>query len=110
VEIPWTLGFTTLTNVRRMTMNKPHMYYWTEDDLGHQWRILIQGEYESYPDGNNIVADLEAVEYFLMTDEKAYPETNVPDEITGFVESLLDDKDTYLDIQSGYEEEGQHLI
>jgi hypothetical protein len=86
------------------------MYYWTKDDLDHEWRILIAGEYERYPDGNNIVADLEAVEYYLMTDSKAYPSTHVPDVILEFVEALLDDKDTYLDIQRGYEEEGQHLI
>jgi hypothetical protein len=86
-----------------MTDTKPAMYYWTKDDLGHEWRILLQGEYEEYEDGNNIVSELEATEYYLMTDEKAYPATNVPDVIVDFVEMLLDDKDTYVDIQREYE-------
>ena len=86
-------------------MRKPYMYYWTKDDLDHEWRILIAGDYESYPDGDSIVVDLTAVEYYLMTDSKAYPEANVPDEITAFVEALLDDKDTYLEIQKSYEDD-----
>jgi hypothetical protein len=40
-----------------------------------------------------------------MTDEKAYPATHVPDVIQDFVETLLDDKDTYVDIQRAYEGE-----
>jgi len=90
-------------------MKKPHMYYWTKDNLDHEWRILLVGEYEKYEDGNNIVSELDVAEYWLVTDEKAYPETHVPDEISGFVEMLLDDKDTYIDIQREYEKEGQHL-
>lgn len=85
------------------------MYYWTKDNLDHEWRILLVGEYEKYEDGNNIVSELDVAEYWLVTDEKAYPETHVPDEISGFVEMLLDDKDTYIDIQREYEKEGQHL-
>ena len=88
-----------------MSDTKPSMYYLTKDDLGHEWRILLQGEYEEYADGNNIVSELEAIEYYLMTDEKAYPATHVPDVIAEFVEMLLDDKDTYVDIQKAYEGE-----
>jgi hypothetical protein len=88
-----------------MTDTKPAMYYWTKDDLGHEWRILLQGEYEEYEDGNNIVTELEATESYLMTDEKAYPATHTPDVIQDFVEALLDDKDTYVDIQRAYEGE-----
>jgi len=91
-------------------MKKPHMYYWTKDNLDHEWRILLVGEYEKYEDGNNIVSELDVAEYWLVTDEKAYPETHVPDEISAFVDSLLDDKDTYIDIQREYEKEGQHLL
>jgi len=90
-----------------MNDTKPKMYYWTKDSLGHEWRILLQGEYEEYPDGNNIVSDLEAIEYYLLTDDKAYPPTHVPDVISEFVEMLLDDKDTYVDVQRAYEEEKQ---
>ena len=86
------------------------MYYWIKDNLDHEWRVLLVGEYEKYEDGNNIVSELDVAEYWLVTDEKAYPETNVPDEIRAFVDSLLDDKDTYIDIQREYEKEGQHLL
>jgi len=89
-------------------MNKPHMYYWVKDELDREWRVLIQGEYEKFEDGNNIVADLEVSEYWL--EGKIYQESDVPDEISGFVESLLDDVDTYKDIQREYEEAGQHLL
>ena len=90
-------------------MENPHMYYWTKDDRGHEWRILLVGQYENYEDGNNIVSELYAAEYYSLTDEKTYPEEGVPDEISGFADSLLDDKDTYLDIQREYEAEGQHI-
>lgn len=89
-------------------MNNPHLYYFTEDESGQEWRILIAGEYEKFPDGSAIVADLEAIEYRTIL--KVVPEEEVPEEILAFVDSLLDDKDTALDIQRGYEEEGQHLI
>lgn len=88
-------------------MNKPHMYYWTKDEADREWRILLVGEYESYPDGNNIVADLYVAEYYY--NGKIYSEELVPDEISGFADSLLDDVDTYKDIQREYEAEGQHI-
>jgi hypothetical protein len=88
--------------------DNPHMYYWTKDEADREWRILLVGEYESYPDGNNIVADLYVAEYYY--NGKTYSEELVPDEISGFADSLLDDKDTYLDIQREYESEGQHLL
>ena len=91
-------------------MNKPHMYYWTKDSLDHEWRVLLVGDYETFEDGDAIVSELNATEYWLVTDEKTYPETHVPDEIRAFVDSLLDDKDTYIDIQREYEKEGQHLL
>lgn len=91
-------------------MNNPHMYYWTKDSLDHEWRVLLVGDYESFEDGDAIVSELEVSEYWLMSDEKAYPEEKVPDEIRAFVESLLDNKDTYIDIQREYEKEGQHLL
>lgn len=91
-------------------MNKPHMYYWTKDSLDHEWRILLVGDYETFEDGDAIVSELEVSEYWLVTDEKAYPETHVPDEIRAFADSLLDEKDTYIDIQREYEKEGQHLV
>lgn len=84
-------------------MNNPQMYYWTKDNTGREWRVLLVGTYEEYEDGNNIVADLYAAEYWLVTEEKKYPEIHVPEEIRAFVDSLLDSKDTYLDIQRAYE-------
>lgn len=90
-----------------MTTTNPHMYYWTKDNLDHEWRVLLVGEYEEYEDGNNIVSELEVSEYYLMTDAKAYPEANVPDEIVGFAETLMDDPNTYLEIRAGYESEGR---
>jgi len=86
-------------------MSKPYMYFWTKDDLGHEWRVLIAGEYETHADGNNLVTDLAAVQYYLMTDSKAYPEANVPDAVTGFVDALLDDPSTYLYIQKSHEDD-----
>ena len=85
-------------------MTNPHMYYWAKDSIGREWRILLVGIYEEYEDGNNIVADLDVDEYYLMTNNEIYPLSRVPEEISGFVEALLDDKDTYLDIQREYEE------
>jgi hypothetical protein len=87
---------------------KPHMYYWVNDNGGFEWEILLEGVYESYPDGNNIVADLDVAHYSqnkIITDASL-----VPAEIIAFAEALLDDKDTYLEIQKDYEEiylEGQ---
>jgi len=86
------------------------MYYWIKDNLDHEWRILLVGIYEEYEDGNNIVSELDVAEYYLMTDNEIYPPSRVPDEIVGFAETLMDDKDTYLDIQREYEKEGQHLL
>jgi hypothetical protein len=88
-------------------MNNPHMYYWTKDELDREWRILLVGIYEKYEDGNNIVSELDVAEYWL--EGEIYNPADVPDEISGFAESLLDDKDTYLDIQREYEAEGQHI-
>ena len=82
-------------------MINPHMYYWTKDSLDHEWRILLVGDYETFEDGDAIVSELDVAEYWL--EGKIYTPTDVPDEITGFVDSLLDDKDTYIDIQREYE-------
>lgn len=89
-------------------MNKPHMYYWVKDELDREWRVLLVGIYEKFEDGTAIVSELDVVEYYL--EGKIYTPTDVPDEISGFVESLLDDVDTYKDIQREYEAEGQHLL
>lgn len=85
---------------------KPHMYYWVKDNLGREWRVLVEGEYESYPDGNNIVSELTAVEYYLNEFFFAgiKREEEVPPEILGFIESVLDDHKTYTEIQREYEE------
>jgi hypothetical protein len=85
----------------RKTMINPHMYYWTKDELGREWRILLVGIYEEYSDGDNIVADLDVAEYWL--EGTIYNPADVPDEISGFVDSLLDSSDTYTDIQREYE-------
>jgi hypothetical protein len=87
---------------------KPHMYYWVDDEKGFEWEILIEGVYETYPDGNNIVADLDVAHYSqnkIITDASL-----VPAEILAFAEALLEDTQTYVDIQKDYEEiylEGQ---
>lgn len=83
------------------------MYYWTKDELDREWRVLLVGIYEKFEDGTAIVSELDVVEYYL--EGKIYTPTDVPDEISGFVESLLDDVDTYKDIQREYEAEGQHI-
>jgi len=90
-----------------MTTTNPHMYYWTKDELGHEWRILLVGIYEEYEDGNNIVSELDVAEYYLVTDNEIYPPSRVPDEIVGFAEVLMDDPTTYLEIRAGYESEGR---
>ena len=82
-------------------MIKPHMYYWVNDELGREWEILLEGEYEEYPDGNNIVADLEIVRYRL--DKAVMLDGSIPQEIVDFAEMLLDSSDTYTDIQREYE-------
>jgi len=87
--------------------DNPHMYYWTKDELDKEWRILLVGNYEKLEGGTAIVADLDVAEYWA--EGEIYPPSRVPDEISGFVESLLEDKDTYIDIQREYEEAGQHL-
>jgi DNA-binding ferritin-like protein (Dps family) len=84
------------------------MYYWVKDELDREWRVLLVGIYEKFEDGTAIVSELDVVEYYL--EGKIYTPADVPDEITGFVDSLLDDKDTYIDIQREYEKEGQHLL
>ena len=33
-------------------MKKPSMYYWTTDSFNREWRLLVEGEYEEYEDGN----------------------------------------------------------
>ena len=82
-------------------MIKPHMYYWVNDELGREWEILLEGEYEEYPDGNNIVADLEIVRYRL--NKVVMLDGSIPQEIVDFAEMLLDSSDTYTDIQREYE-------
>lgn len=82
-------------------MIKPHMYYWVNDKLGREWEILLEGEYEEYPDGNNIVADLEIVRYRL--DKVVMLDGSIPQEVVDFAEALLDSPDTYTDIQREYE-------
>jgi hypothetical protein len=84
------------------------MYYWVNDNQEREWRVLLVGEYEKHEDGTAIVADLDVAEYWSWG--HIYAPTDVPEEILGFVESRLDDKDTYLDIQREYEAEGQHLL
>lgn len=92
-------------------MNNPHMYYWIKDDNGREWRLLLVGDYEKYEDGNNIVSELYVAEYWLCEGEGiAIGENAAPIEIRAFGEALLDNKDTYLDIQREYEAEGQHLL
>ena len=83
--------------------NKPHMQYWVNDEMGFEWEILLEGVYESYPDGTSIVADLDVAHYSQT--KTIIDEDLVPAEIIAFAESLLDDKDTYLEIQKDYEEE-----
>ena len=81
---------------------RPHMYYWVNDELGREWEILLEGEYEEYPDGNNIVADLEVTHYKM--DKVEVPDgTRLPQEVVDFVEMLFDSTDTYTDIQREYE-------
>lgn len=89
-------------------MTKTVLGYFANDNLGREWRVTLQGEYESYPDGNNIVSELRPVEYFLTDGNGTresfnFPESEVPQEILDFVEALLDDKDTYLEVQANYE-------
>ena len=82
-------------------MIKPHMYYWTKDELNREWEVLLEGEYEEYPDGNNIVADLDVTHYKL--NKVIVPVGLVPQEVLDFAEMLLDSSDTYTDIQREYE-------
>jgi len=82
-------------------MIKPHMYYWTKDELNREWEILLEGEYEEYPDGNNIVADLDVTHYKL--NKVIVPVGLVPQEVLDFAEMLLDSTDTYTDIQREWE-------
>ncbi len=82
-------------------MIKPHMYYWTKDELNREWEVLLEGEYEEYPDGNNIVADLDVTHYKL--NKVIVPVGLVPQEVLDFAEMLLDSSDTYTDIQREWE-------
>ena len=93
--------------VLRLMVN-PHMYYWVKDELDREWRVLLVGIYEKFEDGTAIVSELDVAEYYL--EGKIYTPTDVPDEISGFVDSLLEDKDTYIEIKKEFEEVGQHLL
>ena len=87
--------------------NKPHMYYWVNDERGFEWEILIEGVYETYPDGTSLVQDLDVTHYSqnkIITDVSL-----VPAEIIAFAEALLEDTQTYVDIQKDYEEIGLGL-
>ena len=84
--------------------NKPHMYYWVFDNDGFEWEILIEGVYETYPDGTSLVQDL-VVAHYSQT-KTIIDEDLVPAEITEFAEALLEDTQTYVDIQKDYEEIG----
>ena len=91
-------------------MNRPSMCYWVNDETGTEWEILLVGDYETFDDGDAIVSELEVKHYAkIKTDEAITFKTiitnpeYVPDEITGFADSLMDDKDTYIDIQREYE-------
>lgn len=77
------------------------MYYWTKDELNREWEVLLEGEYEEYPDGNNIVADLDVTHYKL--NKVIVPVGLVPQEVLDFAEMLLDSSDTYTDIQREWE-------
>jgi len=95
---------------------KPHMFYWYEDEEGSKWELLLEGEYEKYEDGNNIVSEL-YVKYYAKkktsSEIEVYvliPEQEVPDEVLGFAEMLMDDHKTSLEIQREYESEGRHLL
>jgi len=95
---------------------KPHMFYWYEDGEGSKWELLLEGEYEAYEDGNNIVSEL-YVKYYAKKSTSSeievyvfIPEQEVPDEVLGFAEMLMDDPNTYLEIRAGYESEGRHLL
>ena len=82
-------------------MNKPYMYYWTNDSFNREWRLLVEGRYEEYPDGNNIVSDLEVVEYWSEGD--IFKEEDVLYEIVAFGESICEAREAYIDIQKEYE-------
>lgn len=84
-----------------MPDTRPHMYYWTKDELNREWEVLLEGEYEEYPDGNNIVADLDVTHYKL--NKVIVPVGLVPQEVLDFAEMLLDSSDTYTDIQREWE-------
>ena len=90
-----------------MTNTKPHMYYWYEEENGTKWELLIEGDYEKYEDGTAGVVDLDVKYYAKVITEGVVSlvhEENVPDEILGFAESLLDSPTTEIEIQQGYEE------
>lgn len=82
-------------------MKKPSMYYWTTDSFNREWRLLVEGEYEEYEDGNNIVADLEVVEYWSEGD--IFKEEDVLYEIVAFGESICEARETYIDMVKEYE-------
>jgi len=77
------------------------MYYWTTDSFNREWRLLVEGEYEAYEDGNNIVADLEVVEYWSEGD--IFKEEDVLYEIVAFGESICEARETYIDMVKEYE-------
>ena len=80
---------------------RPHMYYWVNDELGREWEVLLEGDYESYSDGGNIVSELDVTHYKL--NKVIVPVGLVPQEVVDFAEMLLDSSDTYTDIQREYE-------
>ena len=82
-------------------MIRPHMYYWTKDELNREWEVLLEGDYESYADGGNIVSELDVTHYKLNKEIVAVD--LVPQEVLDFAEMLLDSTDTYTDIQREWE-------
>lgn len=77
------------------------MYYWVNDSMNREWEILIQGEYEAYPDGESVVTELEVVYYSLNNDKHSID--LVPQEIIDFAEMLMESPQTYIDMQRDYE-------
>lgn len=80
---------------------QPHAFYSLDDKKGESWEILIEGDYEAYADGNDIVTDLR-VGYYMTKGERV-DESRVPAEILDFVEALMEDPNTYTEMVYNYE-------
>ena len=83
----------------------PYMFVWFDSEDGHSYRVLLEGRYEYYPNGESIVCDVlpKGVERDGINQESIL-EKDYPDDVNGLIEAILEDRQTYLDMLEFHEQ------